>query len=69
MGMRWVGGPTRSKQRSRAPCERFEAMEMVRFSNTGTEANTYAINTARAVTGRQDTYVYGRLSWRMDSRR
>ena len=25
--------------------DRFEAMEMVRFSNTGSEANTYAINT------------------------
>ena len=38
--------------------ERFEAMEMVRFSNTGTEANTYAMNTARAVTGRSKILMY-----------
>ena len=38
--------------------DRFEAMEMVRFSNTGSEANTYAINTARAVTGRNKILMY-----------
>ena len=38
--------------------DRFEAMEMVRFSNTGSEANTYAINTARAVTGRTKILMY-----------
>ena len=38
--------------------DRFKAMEMVRFSNTGSEANTYAINTARAVTGRSAILMY-----------
>ena len=38
--------------------DRFKAMEMVRFSNTGSEANTYAINTARAVTGRSKILMY-----------
>ena len=38
--------------------ERFPSLEMVRFSNTGSEANTYAINTARAVTGRSKILVY-----------
>ena len=38
--------------------ERFPSLEMVRFSNTGSEANTYAINTARAVTGKSKILVY-----------
>jgi glutamate-1-semialdehyde 2,1-aminomutase len=33
-------------------CSRFPALDKVRFVNSGTEANVYAINTARAVTGR-----------------
>ena len=33
-------------------------MDMVRFSNTGTEANSYAIHTARAVTGRNKIVMY-----------
>ncbi len=43
---------------ARALVERFEAMDMVRFSNTGSEANTYAMNTARAVTGRRKILMY-----------
>ncbi|MDA0954667.1 MAG: aminotransferase class III-fold pyridoxal phosphate-dependent enzyme [Proteobacteria bacterium] len=38
--------------------ERFPAMELIRFTMTGTEANTYAINTALAVTGRRKILVY-----------
>lgn len=38
--------------------ERFPAMELMRFTMTGTEANTYAINTALAVTGRSKILVY-----------
>ncbi len=38
--------------------QRFSSMDMVRFSNTGTEANSYAIHTARAVTGRNKIVMY-----------
>ena len=38
--------------------ERFPSMEQIRFTMTGTEANTYAINTALAVTGRRKILVY-----------
>ena len=68
MGMRWVGAQHARSNSRGALVERFEAMKWS-FGNTGTEANTYAINTARAVTGRNKMPVYGRLSWRMDSRR
>ncbi len=38
--------------------QRFAGMDQVRFSNTGTEANCYAINTARAVTGKTKVMMY-----------
>lgn len=38
--------------------ERFPSIELIRFTMTGTEANTYAINTALAVTGRGKILVY-----------
>ena len=38
--------------------KRFPSMDMVRFSNTGTEANSYAIHTARAVTGKNTVMMY-----------
>ncbi len=38
-------------------CERFPSCEMVRFCNSGTEANLMAISTARAVTGRSKVMV------------
>ena len=37
---------------------RFPCCEMVKFCNTGTEATTYAINTARAVSGRSKVLMY-----------
>ena len=37
---------------------RFPSCELVKFCNTGTEATTYAINTARAVTGRSKVLMY-----------
>ena len=37
---------------------RFPSVELVRFTMTGTEANAYAINTARAVTGKNKLIVY-----------
>jgi len=38
--------------------ERFPSMDLVRFCSTGTEANSYAIHTARAVTGRSKILMY-----------
>ena len=38
--------------------ERFPSMDLIRFSNTGTEANSYAIHTARAVTGKNKILMY-----------
>jgi glutamate-1-semialdehyde 2,1-aminomutase len=38
-------------------CDRFPSCEMVRFCNSGTEANLMAIATARAVTGRSKLMV------------
>lgn len=43
---------------AKAFTSRFAAMDLVRFSNTGTEANSYAINTARAVTGKNKIMMY-----------
>lgn len=37
---------------------RFPSVDLVRFTMTGTEANTYAINTARAVTGKNKIMMY-----------
>jgi len=37
---------------------RFPSIDLVRFSNTGTEANSYAIHTARAVTGKNKIMMY-----------
>ena len=38
--------------------ERFPAIEKVRFTNSGTEANLMAISTARAITGKQKVLVF-----------
>ncbi len=42
---------------SAAICDRFPAIDKVRFANSGTEANLYALSTARAWTGRSDVIV------------
>jgi glutamate-1-semialdehyde 2,1-aminomutase len=42
-----------------AVCARFPAIELVRFTNSGTEANLMAIAAARAVTGRSKILVFG----------
>lgn len=39
-------------------CGRFPALEMVRFTNSGTEANLLAVGTARVVTGRDKILVF-----------
>lgn len=40
-------------------CARFPSIELVRFTNSGTEANLMAVATARHVTGRQKVMVFG----------
>lgn len=40
-------------------CARFPSIEMVRFTNSGTEANLMAITTARVATGRDKIMVFG----------
>ena len=42
---------------SAAICDRFPAIDRVRFCNSGTESNLYALQTARAFTGRSDIIV------------
>jgi glutamate-1-semialdehyde 2,1-aminomutase len=51
----WVlGAPNRYEtELARMVCERFPTIELVRFCNSGTEANLMALATARAVTGRE----------------
>lgn len=39
-------------------CARFPALQMVRFTNSGTEANLLAITAARAFTGRESILVF-----------
>ena len=49
-----LGGPTtREAKLADLFCARFPAVELVRFTNSGTEANLLALATARAVTGRE----------------
>lgn len=53
-----LGGHTVAEERfARAVVERFPTMELVRFTNSGTEANLLALATACAVTGRRDVMV------------
>lgn len=48
-----LGGPTEQEARlADLLVERFPALELVRFTNSGTEANVLALSTARAATGR-----------------
>ena len=52
------GGPTeREAQLAALICERFAAVERLRFCNSGTEANLLALSAARAHTGRTDIIV------------
>ncbi|MFA7505648.1 MAG: aminotransferase class III-fold pyridoxal phosphate-dependent enzyme [Burkholderiaceae bacterium] len=56
----WVmGGHIRHEEElARLICKRFASIELVRFANSGTEANLFAISTARAVTGRDKVVVF-----------
>ncbi len=42
-----------------AVCARFPSIELVRFTNSGTEANLMAVSAARAITGRAKILVFG----------
>lgn len=54
-----LGGPNLHEARlARALCQRFPAIERVRFCNSGTEANLLAASAARAVTGRERILVF-----------
>jgi glutamate-1-semialdehyde 2,1-aminomutase len=53
------GGPNEHEaELARLLTERFPSVELVRFTNSGTEANLLAIATARAVTGRSRVLVF-----------
>ena len=56
----WVlGGPNLLEARmAQAVVERFPAVERVRFTNSGTEANLMALSAARAFTGRDRVMVF-----------
>ncbi len=42
-----------------AICARFPSIDLVRFTNSGTEANLMAVSAARAITGRPKILVFG----------
>jgi glutamate-1-semialdehyde 2,1-aminomutase len=42
-----------------ALCARFPSIDLVRFTNSGTEANLMAVSAARAITGRPKILVFG----------
>lgn len=53
-----LGGPNLVEAKFAAlMCERFPAVERIRFCNSGTEANIFALGAARAFTGRTDIIV------------
>ncbi len=53
------GGPNVYEQRlAQALCARFRSMELVRFCNSGTEANLLALQLCRAVTGRAKVLAF-----------
>jgi glutamate-1-semialdehyde 2,1-aminomutase len=43
---------------ARLICDRFPSIDLVRFTNSGTEANLFAISAARAITGRNKVVVF-----------
>ena len=48
-----MGAPTLHERRlSELLCQRFPGIEQIRFCNSGTEANIWAMTTARMLTGR-----------------
>ena len=54
-----LGGPNRYERILAAELvNRFPALDLVRFTNSGTEANLFAVLTARAVSGRDKVMVF-----------
>ena len=54
-----LGGPNRYEAALAAEiCRRFPSLELIRFCNSGTEANLFALSTARAVTGRSKILAF-----------
>jgi len=54
-----LGAPNRYEtQLAAAICGRFPSIELIRFCNSGTEANVMALSLARAATGRQKIVVF-----------
>ncbi len=54
-----MGAHGPSEQRfAKAICERFPSIDLVRFTNSGTEANLMAVSLARALTGRNKILVF-----------
>lgn len=55
-----LGAPNRFEAvLAEAICTRFPSIELVRFCNSGTEANLLALSLSRAVTGRAGVLVFG----------
>lgn len=56
----WVmGGHIRLEEElARLICERFASIDLVRFTNSGTEANLFAISAARAISGKNKVMVF-----------
>lgn len=57
-GWSYGGHSVAERELARVICERFEAVDMVRFANSGTEANMLALATAVAVTKRRKVLVF-----------
>lgn len=61
LDIRWSfnGNNIYEKELARLACKRFKpAIELVRFTNSGTEANMMAVATALAWTGRKKTLIF-----------
>jgi glutamate-1-semialdehyde 2,1-aminomutase len=56
----WVmGGHIRLEEElARLICDRFASIQLVRFTNSGTEANLFAISAARAISGKNKVVVF-----------
>ena len=57
-GMAFAAPNVYEERLARAICERIGSIELVRFCNSGTEANLLAISLARAATGREAIMVF-----------
>lgn len=56
----WVRGGhiLQEEELARLICDRFPSIDLVRFTNSGTEANLYVLSAARAVTGKKKMMVF-----------